>query len=53
MLTHPTSNGGTVKFTARIVKREADGSVWVEIPKRARTMPFPPYGGKRYVKFAA
>jgi hypothetical protein len=50
-LSHPTSNGGTVTFNARIVKRESDGSVWVEIPKHARTMPFPPYGGKRYAKF--
>jgi hypothetical protein len=52
-LTHPMSNGGTITFSARIVKREADGAVWVEIPARVRAVAFPPVGGKRYAKFAA
>jgi hypothetical protein len=50
-LTHPTTNGGTVTFRSPIVKHDPDGAVWVEIPKRVRTMPFPPLSGKRYAKF--
>jgi hypothetical protein len=50
-VTHPTSDGGTVTFNAKIVKRETDGSVWVEIPARVRRMPFPPVGGKRFARF--
>jgi hypothetical protein len=45
---HPTSNGGTVTFTARVVKQAGNGRVWVEMPARVRRMPFPPLGGKRY-----
>lgn len=45
--THPTSNGGTVTFSARVVKMQGDHA-WVEMPQRVRTMPFPPIGGKRY-----
>jgi len=47
LFTHPTSNGGTVRFSARVVKLQGD-SVWVEMPERVRAMPFPPIGGKRY-----
>lgn len=46
--THPTSNGGVVRFTAPIVKIEAEGRAWVEMPERVRRMPFAPLGGKRY-----
>lgn len=50
---HPTSNGGHVTFTARVVKIEDNGDVWVEIPTRVRSMPFPPLGGKRYGRYSA
>lgn len=45
--THPTSNGGEVRFTAKVIKVEGDRA-WVEMPERVRHMPFPPLGGKRY-----
>lgn len=45
------SDGGIVSFRAVIVKREADG-VWVRIPEKVRRLPFPPYGGKKFVKFS-
>lgn len=48
---HPTSNGGLVTFTAKVVKVEGDFA-WVEMPLRVRQMPFPPLGGKRYGKYA-
>lgn len=47
---HPTSNGGLVRFSAKVVKIENDYA-WVEMPERVRRMPFPPLGGKRYGKY--
>lgn len=49
---HPTSNGGVVTFTARVVKVE-DRGVWVEMPECVRRMPFAPLGGKRYGLYSA
>jgi hypothetical protein len=43
------SDGSRVDYSARIIRREEDGT-WVEIPERVRALPFPPYQGKRYVK---
>lgn len=48
---HPTSNGGTLTFTAKVVKIAGD-LAWVEIPERVRLVPFPPVGGKRYAAYA-
>lgn len=48
--THPTSNGGTVRFTAKVVRLDGEYA-WVEMPARVRSMPFPPLGGKRYGKY--
>lgn len=41
----------TIVFSARVVKIDTDGMVWVEIPTRVRELPFPPLQGKRYGKF--
>jgi hypothetical protein len=48
--THPTSAGGTVRFSARVVRIDGDYA-WVEMPERIRRIPFPPIGGKRYGKY--
>jgi hypothetical protein len=47
---HPTSNGGTVRFTAKVVKLDGEYA-WVEMPARIRRIPFPPIDGKRYGKY--
>jgi len=49
---HPLSNGGTLTFTAKVVKLDGEWA-WVEMPERVRTIPFPPLGGKRYGKYRA
>ncbi len=50
VFSHPTSNGGQVTFSAKVVKVDGD-SAWVEMPDRVRRMPFAPLGGKRYGKY--
>jgi hypothetical protein len=45
------SDGSTIRFSARIVKDNGDGTVWAEMPERVRRLPFPPLGGKRFGMF--
>lgn len=47
-----TSDGGYVTFSARVVKFQGDDHVWIEMPPRVRSLPFPPLGGKRYGLYA-
>lgn len=45
---HPLPDGGILKFSARVVALFEDGTARVEIPKRVRSIPFPPIGGARF-----
>lgn len=45
------SDMSVVSYSARIVKIDG-ANAWVEIPDRVRSLPFPPYNGKRYALFA-
>lgn len=46
------SDGSIVSYKATVVKLDG-ANVWLEIPQRVRSLPFPPYDGKRYALFAA
>ena len=41
-------DGGIASFSVRVVKLMGDGTAWVEFPKRALALPFPPNDGKRF-----
>ena len=45
------SDGSIVRFSAPIVKDNGDGTVYVQMPERVRSLPFPPLGGKKYGLF--
>lgn len=46
------SNGLIITYSAKVLKiTEKEKTILVEIPERVRTLPFPPYKGKRYVIF--
>ena len=49
--TGTSSDRSTYTYTARVVKDNGNGTVWVEIPKRVRQLPFLPLDGKRYGLF--
>lgn len=52
-LSTTNSDGSIVRYSASIVKREEnDGTLWVSIPERVLSLPFPPFGGKRFVQFS-
>jgi len=44
------SDGALIRFTAPIV-RETNDTVTVDMPAKARKVPFPLEGGARFVKF--
>lgn len=47
---HDLMNGGFVTFTAPVIAmRIKDRAMWVEISPRVRSIPFPPFDGKRFV----
>ena len=48
----PLSNGGTVRWTAVVVK-VVDGIAYVRHPERARTFPFSPVPAKALYKYFA
>ncbi len=45
-----SSDGSVIRFTARVVRDEGE-TLWVEMPARIRSLPFPPLDGKRFGKF--
>lgn len=45
------SDGSVIRYKARVVRDNGNGTLWVEIPKRVRSLPFPPLDGKRYGLF--
>lgn len=45
------SDGSLIRYVARVVIAD-EKTYWIEIPKKVRSLPFPPFGGKRYVQFS-
>ena len=43
------SDGGVATWVSPVVKTTPEGFVWVKIPRRVRGIPFPPYGGRKFV----
>ena len=50
---HPLPNGGTLTFSARVVRLNGDGSATVRIPDRVRRIPFPPAGGAMFARYTS
>lgn len=48
---HPLPDGGLVRFSARVVRLNDDGSATVRIPDRVRRIPFPPAGGAPFARY--
>ena len=45
------SDGSIITYRAKIFRINIGGTAWVEIPRRVRNLPFPPYKGKRFAQF--
>ncbi len=50
---HPLPDGGSLTFSARVVRLNGDGSATVRIPDRVRGIPFPPAGGAMFARYRA